>query len=138
MTGEQTALHLLRQWVARFNQDDRAGFKALLHPEAEFCQVSSDAVDRGADAVVASMWGWRKRFITISAEIVTAFAGDDGAHGFMWVIWKGTRAAAGDGDPEAGRTVQFPAWFTITVRDSRIVSAYDFYDQLTYRSQFGE
>jgi hypothetical protein len=135
MTTEHRTVQLLHAWVERFNQDDRAGFAALLAPEIEFQQVSTGDVDRTVEGVVRSMWSWRALFTAIHGEVLTAFASGSGDQGFMAVIWSGT--ARGGPAGETSRTIRFVAWFTMTVHNQLIVAAQDFYDRLTYQQQIG-
>ena len=134
-TNGRTTVQLLHSWVERFNRDDRAGFGALLASDVEFEQVSADVIERTAEGVLASMWGWRALFTKVRGEVLLAFADADGEHGFMAVIWSGT-TRAGVHQP-GGLSIRFPAWFIIIVRDGRITRAYDFYDRLTYQQQMG-
>lgn len=136
MNTTQTTLHLVREWIERFNADDRPGFTALLADDITFTQVSTGTVDRAADGVVASMWSWRALFTQIHAEIETAFASSSGDQAFLAVIWTGSRKPTSAASDEAPAKIKFPAWFLFQVRDGHIVAAHDFYDQLSYQEQF--
>ncbi len=127
--AEDRALATARSWLECFNDGDREGFRAHMHPEVVFVRRALDRVERGADLVEASYWQWRDQFLGLFGEIDSGFG--NGERAAIETCWTGIFKPA-------RREITFRACSLLTVCDGGLLAIVDYYDPLSFQRQLGQ
>jgi steroid delta-isomerase-like uncharacterized protein len=128
------AAALALEMLDKVNTRDLEGFRELLHPDYTY-QGAGGPEQKGVDVGVGVVETFTTAFPDLRLTLVHQHT--DGDVSVLEFNARGTHQAELEGIPATGKTVEVKVIDVVTVRDGKIVSEREYYDQLGMMQQLG-
>jgi steroid delta-isomerase-like uncharacterized protein len=128
------AAAIAAEMLEKVNTRDIDGFRELLHPD--YTYQGADGVEiKGPDVGVAVVQTFTTAFPDLRLTLTHQHT--DGDVSIIEFTATGTHEAELEGIPATGKRVTLNAVDVVTVRDGKVVSEREYFDQLTMMQQLG-
>jgi steroid delta-isomerase-like uncharacterized protein len=122
------------EMLDKVNARDIEGIRDLLHPDYTYCGadgVEQKGVDVGVGVVVTFTTAFPDLQLALRHQVT------DGDVTVIEMTATGTHQAELEGIPATGRSVEVVVADVITVKDGKVISEREYYDQLSLMQQLG-